>query len=276
MNLEKIKEQIKKITALANDEGATEEEAENALRFARRLMLKNNLKPEDLEEAKGGDEIAADADAVEYGTSKASSQSRNLAQWETNLSYAVAELIGTVQCYRMSAQQVKTSTGSLVFNSRNGKPKVATPVVFYGPEEDCQDAVELFNEWSHVIASLARLKYGEAMKGDGRCYAEGFTRGLQEKVNKIRKEETEISQKDRALLAGSDRCTALMVVNATAVMDAKKARGSEYLRKELNIKLSTRSRSRSYRHFNGDAFGAGKADGSRADFNRTRKPKLTG
>jgi len=276
MNLEKIKEQIRKISALAGDAGATEEEAENALRFARRLMLKNNLRPEDLEEPKDVNEIAADADAVEYGTAKAYSSSRGLSQWEASLAAAIDKLLGTTQHYKEYVQAKRTASGSLDFDSKTGKTKSATPVVFYGPAEDCRDAVELFAEWSHVIAGLARLKYGGAMKGDGRCYAEGFASGLYRKIRDIRKEENETAQKDRALLEGSERCTALIVVNATAVMEAKKERGSIFLRKELGIKLRAGSRGGGRRHWNGNAFSAGQADGSRANFNRSRTGKLTG
>ena len=47
MDLEDIKRKIRALSALGHDQGATEAEAENALRFARALMLKHGIDERD-------------------------------------------------------------------------------------------------------------------------------------------------------------------------------------------------------------------------------------
>ena len=82
-NLDKVKQQIRAIfSKSAEGSGATEAEADNALRFARRMMLKNNLTEEDCAVPKYEHETAADAEAVEYGKGSAYTSGVNLTQWE--------------------------------------------------------------------------------------------------------------------------------------------------------------------------------------------------
>jgi len=277
MDMDKIKNKIKKLLNLAENDGAFDGEVDNALRFARRLMLRHNVTQADLEEAKDAHEIAADAEAVDYGRVAAFTLGANLSQWESTLAHSICQLVGTVQFYRESGKFARrTPHGTVDFSK--GEPSTATRLQFYGPEEDARDATDLLNEWSHIIVSMARMKYGGAFKGSGREYAEAFTYALYQKVEKIRQEEkTAIANEQKLLAAGeTTRCTALMVRNAGALMLAKKNKGTDWLAKECGIKLSKSSRSSGSTIYDGDARAAGRADGNKADFSHARKKKLEG
>lgn len=270
MGMDKIKDKIKKLLNLAENDGAFDGEVDNALRFARRLMLRHNVTQE---EAKDAHEVAADAEAVDYGRVSAFTLGPNLSQWESTLAHSICQLIGTVQFYRESGKFARRTAHGTIDYSK-GEPSTAARLQFYGPEEDARDATELLEEWSHIIVSMARMKYGGAFKGSGREYAESFAYALYQKVEKIRQEEkTAIANEQKLLAAGE---TALMVRNAGALMLAKKNKASDWLAKECGIKLSKSSRSSGSTIYDGDARAAGRADGNKADFSHSRKKKLEG
>jgi len=50
MDTTRIKEKIRKLLNLAEDDGAMEGEINNALNFARRLMLQHNISEEDIKQ----------------------------------------------------------------------------------------------------------------------------------------------------------------------------------------------------------------------------------
>lgn len=270
MDMEKIKDRIKKLLNLAEDQGAFDGEVDNALRFARRLMLRHNVTQEDLEEAKDAHEAAADAEAVEYGRVEAFTLGANLSNWENTLAHSICKLIGTVQFYREAGKHYKRTVHGTIDYSR-GEPSTATRLQFYGPAEDARDAIELLEEWSHIIVSMARMKYGGAFKGSGREYAEAFSYALHDKVRKIEREE-----RQQLELPTTTRCTALMIRNAGQLMLAKKNRASDWLRQECGIRLQKGTRSSGSTIYDEGARAAGRADGDRADFSHARKKKLEG
>lgn len=293
MDLDKIKRQLRGILAKAEDgSGATEAEAEAAMEFARRMMLRHQLTKADLkgEEERTPSEIAAD---TEYDTVDAFTAGGNLSTWECFLSNAVENLVGTVQSYHGGKAGRRSATGNLEFDSK-GQPKVVSRLVFYGPAEDCRDASELFMEWSMTISALARLKHGGCFRGPGRSYAEGFASALYEKTKKIKRRElAQISAAKGGLIDGewddqanleqlqqemaeaeAAGCTALVVVKANELMLAKKQRGTDWLREEKGVHLQS-SGSRSVGRHHGDAFNAGRAAGRNADFNRNVTKKLS-
>lgn len=285
-NLDDIKRKIQNILAKAQDgSGATEAEAQGALEFARRLMLRHQLTEADLGQKRNrtASEIAAD---TEYGTADAFSSSRNMSAWEWILVCAINKLIGTTNAYRTSPTTKRSLSGNLEFDER-GQPKIASRVVFYGPAEDCRDARMLFDEWVVLIAALARMKFGGALRGPGRSYAEGFALGLKESVRVMCLKEGEylgssnrltISMADAALVAsneiedGSD-CTALVIAAGNEIMLAKKEQGEKWLLNTKGIKLRKISGGGGGRHHD-DAFHSGNRDGRNADFTRTITPKL--
>lgn len=278
-NSDRIKDKIRKLLTLGEDDGATEAEAENALRFARRLMLKHNVSEKDMEETKDVHEIAADVEHTTFGQVRTTSQGSTLTKWEVSLGWAVMELIGTVRWYRAGETERRTKAGVLEFNEVTGAPKICQVIMFYGPEEDCRDARELMQEWSLTIIALARMRFGGALRGDGRSYCEGFCDALYSKVSQIRREERKLidAQKaQQALPEGATRSTALMVLNGTQLMEAKREHASKWLEKEIGIKLRSSGSSGRGGSFNGDAYAAGAKDGKSADFSHKRTKKLGG
>ncbi len=259
---EKIKDKVRKLLNLANDSGAFDGEIENAMRFARRLMLQHNITEEELGSPRDPHEVAAE---TEYAQADAFSLGSNISNWECLLMSAISKLVGTVGAYKTSETRTKITTyGTIIFDT-NGKSQEGKRVVFYGPAEDARDASELFAEWVHVIATMARLKYGGCFRGDGRSYAEGFAQALLLSVQNIQKEEVKE-------IAAESTGRALVLRNAFGLIEAKKARGAEWLRQELGIKL--RKTSGHGNRNNPSAFGAGMSDGKKSSFTRARNLKI--
>lgn len=272
MDITKIKEQVRKLMDLAGDDAALQtHEAENALAFARRLMLKHNIDEAELASAKTPHEQAADeqyADAAGYSTFT------RIMPWENVLATAIADLIGTTGVYIRGIVTKKTEHGTLDFDAK-GKEQQRTQLVFYGPQDDARDARDLFAEWSMVIFAMARMKYGQAIRGDGRAYAAGFARSLWDKVQKLaKKERLAVAGMNQDLLESTGGGTALALTQGLALVAAKKEAAKKWLRKAKGIKLH--SRSSSGPGFGKDAYGAGKSDGNKADFTHNRTKRLQG
>lgn len=261
---EKIKDRVRKLLNLANDSGAFDGEIENAMRFARRLMLQHNITEEELGAPRDPHEVAAE---TEYAQSDAFSFGSNISNWECFLMSAISKLVGTVGAYKTSETWTKkTTAGTIVFDAK-GQPQEGKRVVFYGPAEDARDASDLFSEWSHVIATMARLKYGGCFRGDGRAYAEGFAQALLLSVKNIQAEEVKE-------IAAESTGRALVLRNAFGLIEAKRERADQWLDKEQGIKL--RKTSGHGNRNNPSAFGAGMNDGKNSAFTRTRNLKIGG
>lgn len=264
-----IKDRIRKLLNLGADDGAFDGEVTNAMAAARALMLKHQIDDSDLERS--------DEDRVEetvFGTGRAYSNNRFLSKWESALQYAISDLVGTVGCYRLSAEQ-REKDGRLQFD-KNGRPEMKTPLVFYGPESDVADAVVLFSEWQTTIATLAVMKHGGVFFGAGRNYAEGFAMGLLKKVRAIRQAETEqISAQKRGQLTGAAGAAALMVLSANQLMAKKKEAALDWLKNEKGIKLRKTGGSAGGK-YDRNAYQAGLRDGQRADISRNAKKRIGG
>ena len=263
---DKIKDKIRKLMNLANDSGAFDGEIDNALRFARRLMLEHNIDEKELGQPQDPIEAAA---KTQYAQADAFTHGTDLSLWESVLKNAICDLIGTIGCYRAHGKvEKRNEAGMLQFDS-HGKTMRSTKLCFYGPAEDVRDAAMLFHEWTHVISAMARLKFGGCFHGDGRSYAEGFTQGIQNTVDQIKREEKIlISRPDTMNTSG-----ALVVRNSTDLMTAKKNQATVWLRREAGITLRTTTRSAN--HNNPGAFGAGMNDGKKANFSRSKILKIS-
>lgn len=265
-DIDKARRQIRALLNLGADDGATQAEAENALRFARRLMLQHNVDEADVT-AKDAHELEADAERVAYGKDSGYTVGKDLTGWEASLLHAIAALVGTVKSYYRAGQYRRTGAG-VIERFPDGNPKLVAEVTFFGPEEDARDAVALFEEWSLTIAALARMKFNGALRGPGRNYAEGFVAGLHERLREMRKQE--VAQITSGHVANG--CTALVVQNATALMAAKQAKALQWLAGQ-GVKLR-KGGARSGGAYDGDARAAGEADGRKASFTRERKARL--
>lgn len=297
-NLERVKERIRKLLNLAHDPAAMKGEIDNALRFANMMLLKHNLSEDEVRadaEPKGVDEIAAAVEATEYAQETFNLNAPRVTVWETILGGAIMDLVGTVSWYSCHGTVTKRNEhGVVVISEYTGKPMESKQVVFYGPAEDVAGVKALMHEWSQTIIALARLKYGNVLKNEGRAYAEGFAGALREAVAKIKREEAERTRQlesggrlDVAQLATgtlevkamvlAERGDVLNLKNAQAMVLAKKLKARDWLTKSQGIKLGHRYNSYQGAH-HGEARSAGHADGSRASggFRYSRKPKLGG
>jgi hypothetical protein len=296
--LNKAKDKIRKLLNLAEDAGAMKGEIDNAMRFARTLMLQHNLSEEEVRAdaaAKSPHEIAAAVEATEFAREALAGQGSRLSTWETTLGHAVMDLVGTVKWYLTGAMsERRTPEGVLIFNPHTGQPVQAACVVFYGPAEDVAAAKALMYEWSLTIVGLARLKFGGALRGAGRAYAEGFATALEQKVAQIRREEEDKAKQlspggrlDVALLASgsqsekgmvlAERGSALALANANALALAKQEAAVKWLKEDQGVKLHSRSGGGGG-SWNPAARSAGLADGRKAagTFQHSRRPKLGG
>lgn len=295
---DKIREKIRKLLALANDEGAMKGEIDNALRFARMLMQQHNLTEEQIradERPKTAHEAAAVAEATEYVQSTHAGQGSRLTAWEDTLARAVCSLIGTVQRYAgVTLSERRTPEGVLIFNPHTGQPVRAAGIVFYGPAEDVEAAKAMMHEWSLTIVAMARMKYGGALRGSGRSYCEGFAGELLVKVAKLLRTERETVESlddggrldmhrlasgttEQKAIVLAERPAALALANASLVAAAKLERGSRWLEDVAGVKLVSRGRGSGGSH-DPSAYGAGRRDGAKASdsLGYSRRPKLGG
>lgn len=258
-NLDSVREKIRKLLNLSKDDAAATGEAENALRFARKLMLQHNIDESELKKT--------DTSKLAFAREMATTSGTNMSEWETWLASAIVELIGTIGCYRAGYVDRRDENGEIVWNNVLNKPQLNIQLCFYGPAQDAADAKMLWEEWTVIIVSLGRMKFGGALKGAGRSYCTGFARALLAKVREIKAEEIRKAQEARA--SGG---TGLMVINALALMADKKNAAKAWLAKEQQVRLQKRSTNRGSAH-DPNAYHAGAADGQKANFSR-EQPKM--
>lgn len=259
---DKIKDKIRKLLNLAGDSGAFPGEIDNALRFARRLMVEHNI-PED--SFKKQHDIGAEAQSTSYAKADAYSFGRDVTKWETTLMHAICLLIGTINHYNGRTKVFKRNAEGKIELGPRGENRTVTHLVFYGPAADARDAVDLFAEWVHIIVTMARLKYGSYVRGGARSYCEGFAYGLYTNMQKIRAEEKEEFKKSDG--------RALVVFNALNMMEAKRNQAQVWLRTEAGIKLKV-GRSHKNRGDDHNAFKNGAEDGKKTSFTRDVNKKL--
>lgn len=265
MNLDEAKKTIRDLLNLANDNAAAELEAENALRFARRLMLRHNVSEEEIMKAQGPHERAADVEAMEYRQADVQTLNRNIHQWERTLAHAMTSLVGSVKFYIDRNKYPRmTEHGTRAFD-HHGVPAWSGRFVFYGPAEDVQAATELFHEWSEIVVAMCRLRYAYVFKGEGRAYCEGFCSAVHSKVAKVHHEE------QKQLEAGT---LALVLVGAKDLMKRKRDYCDTWLHKTTGIRLVSgggRGRVNNY----DNAWHQGHQDGARANLQRRSTKKLS-
>lgn len=254
------KETIRKLLALANDDQALGNEIENALRFARKLMLEHNITEESLNTQ--ADQKAAE---IEYEVQKVELQSKGVLQWESLLGWAVVNLIGTIGHYIDSQYQVKRNKLGIAQMTAAGAPKRIRTMAFYGPQEDVEEASRLYLYWAEVITSMAKLRYGAVVRGEGRPYCEGFAMALYNKVQKILQEE-----KTKTQITGPES-TALVRIHLT--METRKAQAKIWLKEEKGIKVGGRAIRSNNSYDRNGAYQNGQDDGSKAEFKRESKAR---
>lgn len=255
LNTEQIKKTVRDLLNLAENDAATEGEIANAIKFARRYMDVHHLSEEECRKA--GERVEKFTNNTVYG------EVGNLAQWEKNIGLFLLELIGSIGWWRTNRQKV-TVNGIAVLD-KNDRPVEKVGLVFYGPEEDVNLAVSMFEDLHATIATMARLKWGGTQRGEGRSYAEGFSKGLMLKLQEAEKADK------------TDVQTTALIVRSKEVALATKKRADSWLVETKKWRRAPKDR---YvrRRVNNDAgaYNEGIEDGKRTDTSIARKKKIAG
>jgi len=267
-NLDSIRRKIRALTNLGNDAGATEAEAENALRFARALMLQHNVSAADIHEQ------AAEAERVTYANECEAGIGQKHSAWNGALAMAVSDLIGTVRCYRSRTQEVRRSESGAAVIGTNGQPETGASFSFYGPSDDVQEARAIFREWATTIAALARIHYGGALRGPGASWSSGFVSGMHESIQAMHREERALlAQHQAGQLTHDSAATsnALVLASALPTIAAKREAAAVWLRHEQGVRLGGSSRRASVS--DSGAYSAGRAVGRQSGVSRATKQR---
>jgi len=252
LNIEKIKDKIRKLLAIAEDDKVIDGEINAAMKLAEKAMNEYHLSVADIE----AQEVNSNNNTVSYGSVSSPGQyNEKITAWEQTLAMAIQKLIGTIGCYT-GRVEVKSAFGN---KSNRG-------IIFYGNSEEAQLGNELFVEWSHVIATIAQGKYSSTFSGKGRSYAEGFSMALYEKSIAIEKQRQTIV---------TPSTTAIVKVGGgtlSQVLEKKRSEAENWLKTTTGIKLRQKKGQQRYNDI--DAYSDGKNDGQKADFNASKKPKL--
>lgn len=275
MSDESIKARIRKLLALAADDGAADNEINVALATAQRLMQQHRLSESDVTvDSRSPEQIAKE---TKYGRTKVWADGEKVPQWYGSLAQVIADFIGTTGVY-CDRPQIKRNEKGLVVNDGRGNGVYAAGWQFYGPAEDCELAAELFQEMLLTVVATAQLKWGgRGFRGESLSYGLGFVNGLRQRVNEAKEavsRETE-TEKLKYIGTGPAPVTALALIRSNTLIAAKKYHAKQWLRKEAGIKLTTKSATRGYSSFDGGAYASGQADGRSTELTANRTRKLT-
>lgn len=259
---QKIIDRIKKLMAYANDGAASAGEIENALGHAAKLIDAHHLHDVNFSvEEKSREE--------KMGRAWGKTQSSKFHRWETTLAAAVEELFGCIKHYLDGKQEPLIIDGAAQFYTGKfaGQRKMVSRIVFYGPDYEAQEAAELFTEWTKCIATMGIMRWGGAYRGDGEAYCQGFVNALYEKASQLNTNRRLTAAKPLNMLPNQASTAITLSERYTALQE----KATEYLEKDLKIKLGSGSSRSGTRTGSSEAYGEGRAHGKAADFGRTRK-----
>jgi hypothetical protein len=253
-DITRIKDKLAKLLRLGEDTAASQGEIDNALTLATQMMAKYQITREDI------DTSAADPTAkVTLGRHTAFCKGANLATWELILSNFVCDFIGSVKAYDSGKQTVRRAGIADFFGATNGEARQAASRVFYGSDEDARCAVDLFEELSQAIATMAIIRWGGWARGDGAAYAGGFATALRDANRKAREE-----------LHHADATTSALMIRSEANSLAIVNHAERWLATTHGVKLRTLAK-RTMRFSSSNAskaYGEGRKDG--ANYNVSR------
>ena len=253
-DLTRIKDKLAKLLRLGEDTAASQGEIDNAITLATQMMAKYQLTRDDI------DTSAADPVAkVALGRHFAFCKGANMSTWEVVISHFVTAFIGSVSHYTAGKMPVRRNGIADFFGAPEGEARQACAVAFYGSDDDARCAVELFEELSQAISTMATIRWGGWARNDGAAYAYGFASSLRDANAKAR----------RQLHAADSTTSALMLrseTNALAIVSHAKA----WLANTHKVKLVSKGR-RSVRLSGGNssrAYSDGQRDGSNYNVSR--------
>lgn len=157
MTLDKVKDRIRKLLAVAGDDAATPGEKSNAMRFASAMMRKHNLERNDVE------------NESEFIRVNCAGHGRRITKWESTVAYVVGRVVPSVMVVKWGDQ-----------------------IAYVGTKADAELAALIYSNWSDTAHSNAVRKYGSWARGKGASYCLGFAGGLNEVVDEAEaKDKTE-------------------------------------------------------------------------------------
>jgi hypothetical protein len=263
-----VKQQIRKILSIANDDAASEQEVQNALAIAAKLMDRHHLSEEDLQTSPEDQE--QDARTAPRTKQSVHGDNVKMPQWEKTLARTVAAIVGGVGYYCHASAPLTTPAGLPMRDGRGNQLKAST-IVFYGIAEDVETATRLWNELRLAISALARLRYGSVARGDGAAYAEGFVAGVEEK----RKERAAAELSEARHLTYTGTSTAMVLVERrNALIQQKHELAREWLASPAGGSIRLGKTSGGGSSGSSDARGQGRTDGSKYNASASRTKKL--
>lgn len=269
MDLTKVKENIRAMLNLANNDAATEGEVANAMRFAAKLMEQHQLTEEDVKESKVEEKLLNLERAAMGQSSSFTHGSETLKDWLSNAAHFACAFVGGVKWY-YSDHQPYVKNGIRQLSPRAGKPLYRTKITFYGIAEDVEIAQQVYDELCMTIITMGRLRYGVVYRGAGVDYCEGFMSGIWDKWYKDQDSQLKLAKAAEAKQPG----TALMVIDSRkAIVERKKQLTEAWAKENLGLGKGRARRARS--NYDGDANAAGRADGAKYTATKQTRKKLT-
>jgi hypothetical protein len=190
-NIDTIKDTVRKLLNLAKNDAAYDGEVENAIKFAQKLMAQHNISEADLIEASTSREMSS---TFAWGNG------RTLCSWEIMLASFIRDFLGSVvTLINKNVTPRRTEIGTLSFDADENVVE-GQSVHFFGIPEEALLAKNLYENLALTIATMARLKYGTALRKEGREYGDGFILGLYEKLEKAKQEQKQLTQQSTALV----------------------------------------------------------------------------
>ena len=263
-----IKDRIRKLLNLANDDGAIGGEIRNAVAFAQKLMDEHHLSEDDLGSV---DEKILDLERAAMARGRVNGSSK-FTRWEMELSSIAGRIVG-VRNYRDNAKEIERGLHGTAVLAANGNPKRCVGFIYYGTAEDVELAKGIYNELRMTIIAMARMKFGSVYRGMGRQYSEGFVVGIREAYRKSR---------DAAnLLAASQEriginVNALVLVEKRGDLVRQKQKHADGWLRLQGVRLRKSNWSSGASLGDGQAYGEGKRDGRATNVDASRKVKLSG
>lgn len=264
-NEAEIKDRIRKLLRVAEDDASSEAEIEVAMSAAKSAMDRHHLDESDLidepeDQWKAIEAAHRDRTFVSVG--------RCFHAWENYLASFAAEFVGGVGVYRDPSKDriARNHRGIAILNEQE-EPYKAVRFCFYGIAEDAMMAAELFHEMWLTIRTMARLRWGTCYTKDGGYYAQGFVVGLFDKIKAAKMEQKKIAQQT------SDSRTLILVARRDDLIERKKASATEWLAKSTGIKLRKGSGA-SGANGSHQAWQEGFSDGQRTDVEAARRAKI--
>lgn len=238
-SLDQIKETIRRLLAVAENDASFEQEVETAIRSARQLMSAYQLSREDVSGGGGAGDV--NVSAVQFDSCEVPYiQGGRKSCWEVSAAYWACEMVETAKFYTTRT----TRRDSL------GKPRLLSLTVFYGPAEDASFAADLLSEVQEVVATIARHRYGSVFRGDGGAFSEGFVEGLRSQLREAKRKDQEASAESRGLIVVQDQ-------RALAIQEA----ATSWLAEEKGVRLRRGGGLSGARSGSGSARSEGRAAG---------------